>query len=414
MSDHEFENYLALLSKLLRLDGQQRELLAGELRSHLEDRLDELLARGVPRHEAVRLALEEFGDAAGLASEFASIVRNRRKRWIMRATTISAAAMVLVALGIATFWPGRNAGPGVAQVIAQEEEADKAEAETAIAPAEDKDVRAAIDEKLNERIPVEFVELPLKDAFQDLSKKTGLTFYIKAYKLEEAGISIDTPVTIQFANIRLSTFLDLALDELQLTWMINDDIIVITSPEDAESVMEVRVYDCRDLLAMPAPGETRRPAVVASPEEGAGYPSGAPSGGFPSPLPARFAPSPPAATKPAAAPAPILPQAVGGFGGGPTVPRGAYPSGGMPMPGTPASPPRELSEHERRAERLMDLITTAVEPDQWDAVGGPGSISEYNGLIVIAQVPRTHKKVEQVLQMLREAAGLEFDQGGFH
>ena len=99
MSDREFDNYLALLAKLLRLDGQQREAIAGELRAHLEDRLDELLARGVPRDEAVKLALEEFGDAAGLAAEFGSISRNRRRRWLMRVTTFSAAAIVLVAAG---------------------------------------------------------------------------------------------------------------------------------------------------------------------------------------------------------------------------------------------------------------------------------------------------------------------------
>jgi len=46
MSDREFENYLALLSSLLRLDRKQRASIADELRAHLEDRLEELLACG--------------------------------------------------------------------------------------------------------------------------------------------------------------------------------------------------------------------------------------------------------------------------------------------------------------------------------------------------------------------------------
>ena len=54
----------------------------------------------------------------------------------------------------------------------------------------------------------------------------------------------------------------------------------------------------------------------------------------------------------------------------------------------------------------MHLITTAVKPDSWQDMGGFGTISEYKGLIVINHNARTHKEVENVLKMLREAAGL--------
>ncbi|HZN36792.1 MAG TPA: permease prefix domain 1-containing protein, partial [Pirellulaceae bacterium] len=66
MSDREFNNYLTLLAGLLRLGEKQRQAIAEELRSHLEDRLEELLASGMTREEAIRRALAEFGDAAGL------------------------------------------------------------------------------------------------------------------------------------------------------------------------------------------------------------------------------------------------------------------------------------------------------------------------------------------------------------
>src|SRR5205823_9011231 len=81
VSDREFENYLTLLAGLLRLDPKQRGTIADELRSHLEDRLDELMARGISRDEAVKRALAEFGDAAGLAGQFLAISRNRKRRW---------------------------------------------------------------------------------------------------------------------------------------------------------------------------------------------------------------------------------------------------------------------------------------------------------------------------------------------
>ena len=80
--------------------------------------------------------------------------------------------------------------------------------------------------------------------------------------------------------------------------------------------------------------------------------------------------------------------------------------GGMGLGGGggEASPPR--TDEEIRAERLMHLITTAVKPDSWQDMGGFGTISEYKGLIVINHNSRTHKEVDNVLKMLREAAGL--------
>src|SRR5918995_1884384 len=104
MSDREFENYLALLGSLLRLDHKQRGAIADELRAHLEDRLEELLARGVSHDDAVRQALAEFGDAAGLAGQFVAISRNRKRRWLMRLATFSVAATFLIAAGLIVFW----------------------------------------------------------------------------------------------------------------------------------------------------------------------------------------------------------------------------------------------------------------------------------------------------------------------
>ena len=63
MSEPEFEIYLSLLSKFLRLDAAQKADIAEELRIHLEERLAELTAEGQSREDAIRLALEEFGDA---------------------------------------------------------------------------------------------------------------------------------------------------------------------------------------------------------------------------------------------------------------------------------------------------------------------------------------------------------------
>jgi hypothetical protein len=178
MSDDEFDDFLGLLSRLLRLGNKQRHAISRELRAHLEDRLDELLAAGVPREQAVRQALDEFGDAAGLAAEFVSISRHKRRRWQMRITTASLAAMVLVAIGIFTFWPGGNAGPGLSTVVAQVPgknlTEDPARVEQPAVPTKMNPIREALDR----RMTFKFNGEPLIKVLWHFGQQTGVTMYL--------------------------------------------------------------------------------------------------------------------------------------------------------------------------------------------------------------------------------------------
>jgi hypothetical protein len=78
--------------------------------------------------------------------------------------------------------------------------------------------------------------------------------------------------------------------------------------------------------------------------------------------------------------------------------------GGGLGPSEPSSR-RPLTEQDQKAEQLMDILVTAVDPASWSDQGGPGTIGQYTGLIVVSQSARTHTKIEKVLDMLREAAG---------
>jgi hypothetical protein len=73
---------------------------------------------------------------------------------------------------------------------------------------------------------------------------------------------------------------------------------------------------------------------------------------------------------------------------------------------------KPLTEQDQRADELIELVTSIVEPQTWDVVGGPGAIDAYNGLVVVAQTANVHKKVERLFDMLREAAGLEVPKTG--
>src|SRR5579859_2984330 len=120
MSEQEFELYLKLLSRCLNLTPGQREQIADELRDHLEQRLEELAQAGVPRDKAVVQALDEFGDAAVLAGNFASVARLKRRRFLMRLSLGSVGVLTAVLLIAFAFWPENRAARGPERVVAQE------------------------------------------------------------------------------------------------------------------------------------------------------------------------------------------------------------------------------------------------------------------------------------------------------
>lgn len=386
MNHQEFDNYLTLLSSLLQLRGEQREAIAGELRAHLEDRLDDLLARGVDRDEAVRLALEEFGDAAGLAANFSLLVRNRRRRWIVKMTSYTTAALVLLALGLMAIWPEHRPGPAPQRAVAQNpvQPIDReAKEKSAIPPfpepqSSTKVTRSvvggdnALEEKLSCRLTVDFVDTPLSDVLGFLAETSEVQMFVNRRAFADEGLELDAQITISLREVRLDLLLDLVLDQATsggATYVERDGILIISTVAMLDGATEVRVYNCRDLLALEMP----KTAGSAAGGEGAGFGAmgmGAPPG--------------------------MMGGGMGGDGMG---------GQGMPIGGMPAE--RPLTVEERRADTLSRLIMTAVKPDSWQDQGGYGTISSYNGLFVVNHNAKTHKQIENVLRMLREAAGID-------
>src|SRR5687767_14364688 len=118
MTDRDFENYLALLSGMLRLRRSQRASISGELRDHLIEHVAHLEASGSTHEEAVRRALEEFGDAAALAANFSALVGMRRRRLIMRCTIGTTVVMTGLVVAMLAFRPPVIDDPAVAKAQA--------------------------------------------------------------------------------------------------------------------------------------------------------------------------------------------------------------------------------------------------------------------------------------------------------
>ena len=101
---------------------------------------------------------------------------------------------------------------------------------------------------------MEFSDTPLTDVIGFLadyhSQKVGHEFTIRLdhKALNDAGIAPDQPITMNLKGISLRSALNLLLKELNLTWIIDNEVLLITTPEEAENRLTTKVFDVADLV----------------------------------------------------------------------------------------------------------------------------------------------------------------------
>lgn len=101
---------------------------------------------------------------------------------------------------------------------------------------------AAITKKLDAKQSAVFKDIPLNEAVAVLAKQSGISMQVDRRALEELGLADDTPVQIEVEDISLKSILRLMLREMDLTYMIRDEILVITTIEACEGALVSRVY----------------------------------------------------------------------------------------------------------------------------------------------------------------------------
>jgi hypothetical protein len=241
---------------MLRLRRTQRDQIAGELRDHLIEHVAHLEAAGISHEEAVRRALEEFGDAAALAAGFSALVGMRRRRLIMRCTIGTTVVMTGLVLAMLAFRPPVIDDPSLAQAQpgpASGQPARKAlpGEGTVATPARGQtgrplDPDAATRAKLKETSDGEFVEMPLHDVLRYFSDKHGIQYYIDKRSLEEANVAVDAPITLNLKNVPAEMLLDLVLRQAGLDYRLRSGVIMVASQQTIQSQVEVRVYPVRE------------------------------------------------------------------------------------------------------------------------------------------------------------------------
>ncbi|MFO0953121.1 MAG: RNA polymerase sigma factor [Isosphaeraceae bacterium] len=123
--------------------------------------------------------------------------------------------------------------------------------------------------KLNEPITMEFPqETPLEDVLNYIQKATqgptdrGIPIYVDPRGLQEAEKTLTSPITLKLVGVPLRTSLRLLLKQLDLTYVVRDGLLTITSQTDEEAPTpllqlaaraergELSVAEMNDLVAM--------------------------------------------------------------------------------------------------------------------------------------------------------------------
>ena len=68
--------------------------------------------------------------------------------------------------------------------------------------------------------------------------------------LADAGIKADAPVTFASSQVSAKATIALMLRELGLTSVIRDEVLLITTPEEADNLEETRVYEVSDPVSV--------------------------------------------------------------------------------------------------------------------------------------------------------------------
>jgi len=111
----------------------------------------------------------------------------------------------------------------------------------------------AILEALDEPTDVEFAGVALSDAIGELSRNSRVAMLIDDKALTDLGIdAASTEVTLHVSGLRARSALNLLLRPLELTWLIDDEVLVVTTLDDADSRLLTRLYPVGDLLQPPA------------------------------------------------------------------------------------------------------------------------------------------------------------------
>jgi len=105
-----------------------------------------------------------------------------------------------------------------------------------------------IRKSLSKPTTVEFLDLPLEDCITFLKEYHNINIWLDRATLTDEGVALDQPITLKLAGVTLRSVLKLLLEPVQLTYVIEDEVMKITTSAKAGEKLQTRVYPVGDLV----------------------------------------------------------------------------------------------------------------------------------------------------------------------
>jgi general secretion pathway protein D len=271
-----------------------------------------------------------------------------------------------------------------------------------------------IEKSLGKQVEVNFEERPLSEVLDTLSKMAGINIHLDPQGLHAEAVTSDTPVTLRLTNpVSLKSALNLLLGQLRLSYVIENEVLLITSKDTRDSHTYTKVYYVADLVT-PIPNfvpsyNIGLPGAIRESFNAMGYgPAMRPGMGS---IPLTLGQN--EANGQVNQNASVLAQMGGAqlqSKDGTPIPipmagpgtRMAQPSGGYGPGGLGGGVIADF-------DTLIDLVTSTISPDSWTDNGGTGSISGFptNLSLVVSQTQDIHADIADLLQQLRRLQDLQ-------
>src|SRR5262245_52954274 len=265
-----------------------------------------------------------------------------------------------------------------------------------------------IERKLDKTIQIELVNAPLKEAIAQIRRQSDLNIVFDEPAIKDAQIPLDeATVNVTLTQpLSLRNALILIMNNCRMSYVIDKDVVSITTPRLAKGKLYTKVFQVMELVTpvpdfalaqhqsltqainasrpvMPWMANQQGMSTVGNP--GLRTPAGGMTGG----------------------------QLVsGGNGGAPFLPGGnqldANLTGGAPssMGGSAVMAP--TPNREFVAGKLKQLITKMVNAGSWEDMGGPGRIEYFDAgaALVVNQTADVIKEVSDLLEAVRRLQDL--------
>jgi hypothetical protein len=211
-----------------------------------------------------------------------------------------------------------------------------------------------------------YKRVALEDVAEDLEAKLGIPVRLDVRALGDKDIQTHVPVTFAASKISARSAIGLMLRRLDLTFVIRYDTLLVTSSEEADNLLETRVYDVSDLIGE---GEKPRGGALTDkdqrPHDGQGM----------------FSVSEVSAAQ------------------------GNAKSDSQPPTASRSDRDKKKRINERYEIPLIAAIANSVQPRSWGGDGGPGTITLFESpgihAIVAWQTQSAHEEIGTLLSQMR-------------